>query len=65
MPVNEGPYSVSYGSHQYLGEPRERMRPLSGEAMLDNITESSLSTMTSTALFMRFPCPAAGIGYPL
>lgn len=58
---NEGP-TVSLMDPINIWENQERMRPLSGEAMLDNITESSLSTMTFNGTVYAVPMSAAGIG---
>ncbi len=58
---NEGP-TVSLMDPINIWENQERMRPLTGEAMLDNITESSLSTMTFDGQVYAVPMSAAGIG---
>ncbi|MCR5669465.1 MAG: ABC transporter substrate-binding protein, partial [Butyrivibrio sp.] len=58
---NEGP-TVSLMDPINIWENQERMRPLSGEPMLDNITESSLSTMTFGGTVYAVPMSAAGIG---
>lgn len=58
---NEGP-TVSLMDPINIWENQERMRPLTGEAMLDNVNEASLSTMTFDGTVYAVPMSAAGIG---
>ncbi len=58
---NEGP-TVSLMDPINIWENQERMRPLTGEAMLDNVEEASLSTMTFNGTVYAVPMSAAGIG---
>jgi raffinose/stachyose/melibiose transport system substrate-binding protein len=58
---NEGP-TVSLMDPINIWENQERMRPLTGESMLDNVEEASLSTMTFGGTVYAVPMSAAGIG---
>lgn len=58
---NEGP-TVSLMDPINIWENQERMRPLTGEAMLDNVDEASLSTLTFDGTVYAVPMSAAGIG---
>lgn len=58
---NEGP-TVALMDPINIWENQDRMRPLTGEAMLDNIEEASLSTMTFNGTVYAVPMSAAGIG---
>lgn len=58
---NEGP-TVSLMDPINIWENQERMRPLTGEAMLDNVDEGSLSTLTFDGTVYAVPMSAAGIG---
>lgn len=57
----EGP-TVSLMDPINIYENQERMRELTGEALLDNIEESALSTMTFDGKVYGAPGTAAGIG---
>ncbi len=58
---NEGP-TVALMDPINIWENQERMRPLTGEAMLSNVDEASLSTMTFNGTVYAVPMSAAGIG---
>lgn len=58
---NEGP-TISLMDPINIWENQERMLDLTGQAMLDNVKEESLSTMTFDGKVYGVPMSAAGVG---